>query len=42
MKRLLALCCLVFLLAATSLAQAHGGRTDAYGCHMDRKTGIRH
>jgi len=23
-------------------ADAHSGRTDKNGCHMDRKTGIRH
>lgn len=30
------------LLSTPGAADAHGGRTDANGCHMDRKTGKRH
>jgi hypothetical protein len=30
------------LFAATTLAQAHPGGKDKYGCHTDRKTGVYH
>lgn len=33
---------LCFLMAGASTAYAHSGGTDKNGCHMDRKTGIRH
>ncbi|WP_454766469.1 YHYH domain-containing protein [Cupriavidus campinensis] len=32
----------VALLTAWGLAGAHSGGTDAQGCHVDHKTGIRH
>lgn len=32
----------VALMAATSLAIAHSGGTDALGCHYERATGIYH
>lgn len=36
----LALCLVASLVQAT--AWAHGGRTDKKGCHLEKKTGIRH
>lgn len=33
---------LLFLLLIPSLVSAHGGRTDKYGCHNDRKNGGYH
>ena len=42
MKRLFAVLSISFLLALAGMAFAHSGGTDAYGCHVDRKTGIRH
>ena len=39
MKKLIAL---VFFGVVSVTAVAHSGGTDAYGCHVDSKTGIRH
>lgn len=30
------------IVVAASLAQAHSGGTDAQGCHIDHRTGVRH
>lgn len=32
----------MILAAAASLSYAHGGGTDAAGCHMNHKTGVYH
>ncbi|CAK7025620.1 YHYH domain-containing protein [Saezia sanguinis] len=45
MKKLLTICVVLFSLGGiigSTVAQAHSGRTDSNGCHMDRKTGTRH
>lgn len=42
MKRILWAFTLIVLITLSSLASAHSGRTDAYGGHWDRKTGIYH
>ena len=41
MKRFFALLVVSFLFV-TGVAFAHSGGTDANGCHIDHKTGIRH
>lgn len=42
-KTLLGASALAFILVAgTATAYAHGGRTDANGCHKNSKTGKRH
>jgi len=33
---------LLWVVLWLSGAEAHSGRTDKHGCHVDRKTGIRH
>lgn len=33
---------IVLMLALTTVAFAHGGRTDSYGCHHNRKAGGYH
>lgn len=40
--RLLVIILGVLMLVATVNSAAHSGRTDKNGCHVDRKTGIRH
>lgn len=42
MKKLTFTAVVVALPAAWGLANAHSGGTDAQGCHVDHKTGIRH
>lgn len=44
MKKSIAIAAIITLLVATAstAAFAHSGGTDAYGCHVDRQTGIRH
>ena len=43
MKKILSLILLAScLLIAVNDAFAHGGRTDRYGCHYNRKTGVYH
>jgi len=32
----------LYLILCVVSAAAHSGRTDKDGCHVDRKTGIRH
>jgi hypothetical protein len=41
MKKIIAIAILT-VIATSSLALAHSGGTDAFGCHIDHKTGIRH
>lgn len=33
---------MTFSLLISSLAGAHSGNTDEYGCHIDHSTGLRH
>lgn len=40
MKKLLL--ALAVLMAITSTAYGHGGRTDKNGCHKNHKTGVYH
>ncbi|MDP1543158.1 MAG: YHYH domain-containing protein [Polycyclovorans sp.] len=43
MKKLASILALAAMCAfGPSIAAAHSGGTDAYGCHVDSKTGIRH
>ena len=42
MKKFLSLILLISLLFGISEAFAHSGRTDRYGCHYDRTTGVYH
>lgn len=42
MKKLLGLMLLAMLSIPSINAIAHSGGTDAQGCHIDHKTGIRH
>lgn len=42
MKKVIAALAAAALLASSALAFAHSGGTDSAGCHVDRKTGIRH
>jgi len=42
MKKIIVLTLAALMAASSFSAYAHGGRTDKNGCHMDRKTGIRH
>lgn len=42
MKKLILIAVLIGSVLMGSMALAHSGRTDKNGCHIDRKTGIRH
>lgn len=42
MSKFIALSIFVIVLGASQGAQAHGGRTDRYGCHTDSVTGSYH
>jgi len=42
MKKLLIALALAVVLMTGSISRAHSGRTDSQGCHVDKKTGIRH
>ncbi|MHC6052213.1 YHYH domain-containing protein [Ralstonia solanacearum] len=42
MKKLTMAAIAVALLTVCGMAGAHSGGTDAQGCHIDHKTGIRH
>lgn len=41
MKKIIT-CVLILFAISFAVAEAHSGRTDKNGCHMDRKTGKRH
>ena len=41
MKNILLSCAIIALLAS-NFTFAHSGRTDGKGCHMNKKTGVRH
>jgi len=42
MKKFAALLISTVLAASSTAVFAHGGRTDAQGCHIDHRTGIKH
>ncbi len=42
MKKLIGLILLGMIAASSINAFAHSGGTDAQGCHVDHRTGIRH
>ncbi len=42
MKKILMLVLVTLLMSIGSVVYAHSGGTDANGCHVDSRTGVRH
>ncbi|MFC0669442.1 YHYH domain-containing protein [Azotobacter chroococcum] len=42
MKKLITLLISAILATGTAAALAHSGGTDAQGCHVDRRSGVKH